>query len=155
MLRNFASRHSLSKRTRAEATRIIEEARETAAHYEAIRAGLGADFRAELDAALARIRNNPLLYAAESGTIRVCLLHRFPYSVFYEDLSDRIWVAAVLGTPPPELRRASPNLCLTSQERAPLTLTELISFSSSVVARVRLPVQKKVWPFHSSPAIYT
>jgi hypothetical protein len=28
-----------------------EEARETAAHYEGIRAGLGADFRAQLDAA--------------------------------------------------------------------------------------------------------
>jgi hypothetical protein len=43
-----------------------EEARETAAHYEGIRAGLGADFRAELHAALARIANNPLIYAAGS-----------------------------------------------------------------------------------------
>jgi hypothetical protein len=31
-----------------------EEAHEAAAHYEGIRAGLGADFQTELDAALAR-----------------------------------------------------------------------------------------------------
>jgi hypothetical protein len=49
-----------------------EEAGETAAHYEGIRAWLGADFRAELDAALARIGNNPLIYAAESRAMRVC-----------------------------------------------------------------------------------
>jgi toxin ParE1/3/4 len=72
-----------------------EETREAAAHYEKVRAELGADFKAELGAALARIRNNPRLYAAESGTVRVCPLQRFPYSVFYEDLADRIWVAAV------------------------------------------------------------
>ena len=72
-----------------------EEAREAAAHYEAIRDELGADFRTELEAALACIRDNPLLYAAESGAIRVCPLHRFPYSIFYEDLEDRVWVAAV------------------------------------------------------------
>ena len=50
---------------------------------------------AELDAALARIQQNPQMYAAESGSIRVCPLHRFPYSVYYEELADRIWVAAV------------------------------------------------------------
>jgi len=72
-----------------------EEAREAAAHYERIRAGFGADFQAELEAALTRIRDNPLLYAAESGSLRVCPLHRFPYSLFYEDLPDRVWVAAV------------------------------------------------------------
>ena len=72
-----------------------EEAREAAAYYEDIRVGLGTDFQAELDAALLRIRSNPLLYAAESGTVRVCPLQRFPYSVFYEDQADRVWVAAV------------------------------------------------------------
>jgi hypothetical protein len=41
-----------------------EEAREAALHYEDIRAGLGADFRADLDAALARIGDNPLMYAS-------------------------------------------------------------------------------------------
>lgn len=72
-----------------------EEAREAAAHYEGVRLGLGTDFKAELDAALTRIANNPLGYAAESGAIRVCPLHRFSYSIFYEDLDDRVWIAAV------------------------------------------------------------
>ncbi len=72
-----------------------EEAREAAAYYEDIRAGLGADFQAELNAALTRIRDNPLLYVAEEGTIRVCPLRRFPYLIFYEDLTDRVWIAAV------------------------------------------------------------
>jgi hypothetical protein len=72
-----------------------EEARRAAVHYEAIRAGLGDDFRADLDASLARIRQNPQLYAAESGSIRSCPLHRFPYSIFFEELADRVWVAAV------------------------------------------------------------
>jgi hypothetical protein len=71
------------------------EARDGVDYYGALRAGLGIDFRNELDAALTRIRQNPLLYAAESGAIRVCPLHRFPFSVYYEELSDRICVAAV------------------------------------------------------------
>jgi hypothetical protein len=72
-----------------------QEAGDAADYYEGLRAGLGDDFRAELDAALARIRQDPQLYAAESGSVRICPLHRFPYSVYYEELADRIWVAAV------------------------------------------------------------
>ena len=72
-----------------------EEAREAAAYYEALRPGLGADFQAELSAALAGIADNPLMYAAESGAIRICSLHQFPYSIFYEDFADRVWVTAV------------------------------------------------------------
>jgi hypothetical protein len=72
-----------------------QEAREAAARYEKLRTGLGADFRAEMRATLARIQNNPFAYAAESGSFRIAPLHRFPYSLIYEDLSDYIWIAAV------------------------------------------------------------
>jgi hypothetical protein len=72
-----------------------QEAHDAAARYESLRVGLGDDFRAELAAALTRIQQNPQLYAAESGPIRVCPLHRFPYSVYYEELQSQIWVAAV------------------------------------------------------------
>jgi plasmid stabilization system protein ParE len=72
-----------------------QEANDAVDYYEGVRPGLGDDFRAELDAALARIQQNPKMYAAEAGAIRVCPLHRFPYSVYYEELTDRIWVAAV------------------------------------------------------------
>lgn len=63
--------------------------------YESQQSGLGDDFRAEVRAALLRIQHNPQLYAVETGSIRLCLLHRFPYSVFYEEVGDLIWVAAV------------------------------------------------------------
>jgi hypothetical protein len=71
------------------------EAEQAAERYEAIRPGLGYDFRDELLAAVARIRDNPFLYAAESDSMRIAPLHRFPYSLIYEDLTDRIWIAAV------------------------------------------------------------
>jgi hypothetical protein len=43
--------------------------------------GLGYEFRDELQSALARVRDNSLLYAAESGTIRIAPLHQFSYSL--------------------------------------------------------------------------
>ncbi len=72
-----------------------DEAREAANYYENLRAGLGTDFQSELDAAVTRIRTNPFMYAAESGNFRVCPLRRFPYSVVYEDLPDRVRIVAV------------------------------------------------------------
>jgi hypothetical protein len=59
-----------------------QEARDAAARYEGLQPGLGDAFRTELAAALTRIQQNPQLHAVESGSIRICLLHRFPYSVF-------------------------------------------------------------------------
>jgi plasmid stabilization system protein ParE len=72
-----------------------EEARDAVAYYEAKRTGLGDDFRAELEAALVRIQQSPQTYAVESGAVRLCPLHRFPFSIYYEALTDRIWIAAV------------------------------------------------------------
>jgi hypothetical protein len=72
-----------------------QEAHEARDYYDGVRAGLGDDFQAELNAALARIALNPHLYAAESGAIRLCPLDRFPYSLYYEELVDQIWIAAV------------------------------------------------------------
>ncbi len=72
-----------------------QEANEAVDYYGNSGSDLGDDFRAELDAAIARIRQNPQHCAAELGSIRVCSLHRFPWSVYYELLSDRIWVAAI------------------------------------------------------------
>ena len=88
-----------------------QEARGAGAHYEGLRAGLGDDFKAELDAALNRIQQNPQMYAAESGAIRVCPLHRFPYAVYYEELDDRIWIAAIghHSRRPGYWRRRRPN----------------------------------------------
>lgn len=72
-----------------------QEANDAVDYYDDKRAGLGDDFRAELRAALVRIQGNPGLYGAEGEPLRVCPRHRFPYCVYYKELADRIWVAAV------------------------------------------------------------
>lgn len=47
-----------------------QEANDAVDYYDGLRPGLGDDFRMELDAALARIQQNPQLYAVEKGSIR-------------------------------------------------------------------------------------
>jgi toxin ParE1/3/4 len=72
------------------------ELREALAYYEQQRTGLGREFRAEFEAALNRVRQNPLAYAAEDESgVRFCPFHRFSYTLVYLDLDDRVWVAAV------------------------------------------------------------
>ncbi|MGH7171554.1 MAG: type II toxin-antitoxin system RelE/ParE family toxin [Gemmataceae bacterium] len=72
------------------------ELREALQHYEQQRVGLGREFRQEFEAALERVRQNPFLYAAEDeSAARLCPLRRFPYTLVYLDLDDRIWIAAV------------------------------------------------------------
>jgi toxin ParE1/3/4 len=65
-------------------------------YYEGHRTGLAGEFRREFEAALQRVRENPQAFAAENDAgVRFCPLHRFPYTVVYVELDDRIWVAAV------------------------------------------------------------
>ena len=72
------------------------ELREALERYERERAGLGGEFRAEFEAALERIRQNPYLYAAEDeSAARHCPLQRFSYSLVYVDLEEHIWIVAV------------------------------------------------------------
>ncbi|MEI7684706.1 MAG: type II toxin-antitoxin system RelE/ParE family toxin [Planctomycetota bacterium] len=73
----------------------IAEYRTALDYYSQLRVGLDGEFRKEFENALARIRDNPALYAINDGGVRFCPLHRFPYSLVYADLDDRIWVAAV------------------------------------------------------------
>ena len=72
-----------------------EEVNEAAAHYEAKRDGLGREFRFELAESLGRMARNPQMYAMELGEFRACPLRRFPSTIFYIDLDDRLWVGAV------------------------------------------------------------
>ncbi len=48
------------------------------AYYNQQRAGLGDEFRAEVYAAIARVRANPSQYAVVEHDIRRCFVHRFP-----------------------------------------------------------------------------
>jgi toxin ParE1/3/4 len=72
------------------------ELREALDHYARQREGLDGEFRREFEAALERVRENPLLYAVENDDgVRYCPLRRFPFTLVYVDLEDCIWVAAV------------------------------------------------------------
>ena len=66
------------------------------AYYEGRRPGLGLDLRDEVAAAIGRVQANPHLFpAAAAGKARECPVRRFPYSIFYHESADRIWIAAV------------------------------------------------------------
>jgi plasmid stabilization system protein ParE len=52
-------------------------------HYNELRAGLGDVLRAEVYAAIDRIRLNPAQYREIEAGVRRCFVHRFPYSVLF------------------------------------------------------------------------
>jgi toxin ParE1/3/4 len=78
--------------THPEAEAELEAA---ATYYERRRSGLGQQFLDEFEAALSRLLDNPQQYAIEMDEIRACPFHRFPYTIYYIELEDRIWLAAV------------------------------------------------------------
>jgi len=72
-----------------------EELFEAGNYYAHIRPELGTDFEDEINAALRRIQTSPLLFSIEVDPFRKCLVDRFPYSIVYIDLPDRIYIAAI------------------------------------------------------------
>lgn len=75
--------------------------------YEEQRLGLGDEFRACVDAALAAAARDPLAYPRVEGELRRVLVRRFPYAVLYLVEPDRIEVIAVFhgARDPREWRR--------------------------------------------------
>ena len=72
------------------------EFRAAALYYESQRAGLGDDFVAEVEQAVQRIAQTPQAFPLHgSSGLRKCLLLRFPYTIYFLELADRIWIAAV------------------------------------------------------------
>lgn len=76
------------------------EAGDTVIWYESQRGGLGGEFKAELDRAIARIASQPetcgpLEYYRGALDIRRCILHRFPYLVVFQLRSDSVLIVAV------------------------------------------------------------
>ena len=64
--------------------------------YEERQSGLGRRFIGEIDLAFARIQSEPLSYQEDLPMIRRCVLHIFPYLIFYTLLDDRIEILAVI-----------------------------------------------------------
>ena len=76
--------------------RAKADIRRAAKWYERQRKGLGRDFVAELDAALALIEANPEQYEIVHREIRHAILRRFPCGVFYRIQTAKISVFAVM-----------------------------------------------------------
>lgn len=66
------------------------------AWYEQQRSGLGSDLLAEVEAAVARIQQNPQAFPQHNlQDVRKCLVKRFPYTIYYREFDANIWIAAV------------------------------------------------------------
>jgi toxin ParE1/3/4 len=65
-------------------------------YYEARREGLGREFLQEFESAAERIRRAPQAFGLvdDQGT-RKHRFHRFPYTLYYTELDEAIWIAAV------------------------------------------------------------
>jgi toxin ParE1/3/4 len=64
--------------------------------YNERREGLGLELHEEVSAALARIEADPGVGARHGNTrFRFFRVRRFPYVIYYQELPERIWVAAI------------------------------------------------------------
>lgn len=68
---------------------------ESVAWYENKRAGLGREFRIEIEKHLERIADRPERFVQVRGRVRRVVLKRFPYSIYFLPEVDRIIVLAV------------------------------------------------------------
>ncbi len=77
-------------------TEAKQELVEGIAWYESKSAGVGLGLLAEVEQAVGRLQLNPDWYPPykQSG-FRMKTVRRFPYAVFYLELPDCIWVAAI------------------------------------------------------------
>jgi plasmid stabilization system protein ParE len=64
--------------------------------YEERSAGLGADFAAEIHAAIQRAVSMPLAWPSLGGDLRRVLAHRFPYGILYSPSGTSIYILAVM-----------------------------------------------------------
>ena len=58
--------------------------------------GLGAQFYAEVEAALVLVEAFPDLWTDIGGGIRRCLVRRFPYAILYSRESEHLYIYAIM-----------------------------------------------------------
>lgn len=69
---------------------------ETVEYYEECEPGLGRAYSTEVLSAILRILDYPAAWAVLDGTVRRCIIHRFPYAVLYNIEEDSIFILAVM-----------------------------------------------------------
>lgn len=72
------------------------ELKEAMEFYESARTGLGAEFLAEVEAAIRLIESFPLAWTPLSPRTRRCRTYRFPYGLFYQVRQDEILIVSVM-----------------------------------------------------------
>jgi toxin ParE1/3/4 len=72
------------------------EYREAATFYGARRAGLGATFTLEVEAAIERVVQSPERWRVVEQDVRRCLTHTFPYGILYTIEEESILIVAVM-----------------------------------------------------------
>jgi plasmid stabilization system protein ParE len=73
----------------------LEELKDATEHLESEFPGLGKAFRSDVARSKNLLSRFPLAGAAESGDIRHCLLHKFPYKLIYSIESDHVFIIEV------------------------------------------------------------
>ena len=73
----------------------IAEFEDAADWYESERSGLGEEFSAELNTAIAKAVADPGLYQFQYGDVRGVAARRFPYVVYFRVRDDKLVVFAV------------------------------------------------------------
>ena len=79
-----------------------DEAIEAHRWYEERRQGLGEEFAAAIEDAVARISETPLAFPRVHGETRRAILRRSPYAIYFRILDDEIVVLAVHGRQDPQ-----------------------------------------------------
>lgn len=65
-------------------------------HYERQKRGLGLDFQSEIEKTVSKIREDPQIGSPyKAKNVRYYLVRRFPYVVYYAELTKVIWIAAI------------------------------------------------------------
>ncbi|MCX7013545.1 MAG: type II toxin-antitoxin system RelE/ParE family toxin [Candidatus Sumerlaeota bacterium] len=65
-------------------------------YYDEQRSGLGAEFQEVIEQAVAQIVEMPQAFPPHGDQgLRMYVVRRFPYTIFYLELGDLIWIAAV------------------------------------------------------------
>jgi len=77
---------------------VRPEISEVKRYYERQRKGLGNDFVAAIRAQLGKIEEHPEIYGVIEADIRVAILPRFPYAVYFRLAERRIQIIAVIHT---------------------------------------------------------
>src|SRR5262245_51876479 len=64
-------------------------------YYNAARDGLGDEFRDAVQEAVELMRQQPRAFSPYRAGYRKLVLKRFPYSIFYYEYDDHVWIATV------------------------------------------------------------